>query len=146
MAENPRPPQKEKTIDDLLNKDNRMMKSPVLWFALILIPVILCFYVALTETGAATNERPAVTEYTPENKGHTPPADMAEGRRGSGPECNFKEWMGKQADAALESAFKAKNRAYRILPPGSMMTQDFSPSRVNFETDADGKVTRIWCG
>lgn len=34
----------------------------------------------------------------------------------------------------------------RLLPPGSMMTQDFRPDRVNLDLDAEGRITRIWCG
>jgi hypothetical protein len=34
----------------------------------------------------------------------------------------------------------------RWLAPGSMMTMDFSPDRVNFELDADDIITRIYCG
>ena len=36
--------------------------------------------------------------------------------------------------------------ARRILPPGSVMTMDFAPSRQNVDLDASGRVTRIWCG
>lgn len=36
--------------------------------------------------------------------------------------------------------------AVRILPPGAMMTMDHRPDRLNIEHDADGVITRIWCG
>jgi hypothetical protein len=34
----------------------------------------------------------------------------------------------------------------RILPPGSAMTMDHRPDRLNVELDEAGQITRIWCG
>ncbi|WP_294621247.1 I78 family peptidase inhibitor [uncultured Roseovarius sp.] len=34
----------------------------------------------------------------------------------------------------------------RILPPGSAMTMDHRPDRLNVDLDEDGRITRIWCG
>lgn len=34
----------------------------------------------------------------------------------------------------------------RVIPPDSAITMDFQPSRINFDLDANGVVTRIWCG
>ncbi len=34
----------------------------------------------------------------------------------------------------------------RILPPDSVMTQDFRPDRVNVDLDEDGVIIRLWCG
>lgn len=34
----------------------------------------------------------------------------------------------------------------RILPPDSVMTQDFRPDRLNVDLDAEGMITRFWCG
>ena len=36
--------------------------------------------------------------------------------------------------------------AVRILPPGSMVTMDYRPDRLNVEHDADGVITRSTCG
>jgi len=58
-------------------------------------------------------------------------------------ECNFEDWVGKPVD---EAAIKTTGRVYRILTPGSMMTMDHSPQRINVEHDKDMKVTRVWCG
>ena len=38
------------------------------------------------------------------------------------------------------------NARTRILPPGSVMTMDHRPDRMNVELDAAGRITRIWCG
>ena len=34
----------------------------------------------------------------------------------------------------------------RIIPPDSVVTQDFRPDRMNVDLDADGIIIRIWCG
>ena len=42
--------------------------------------------------------------------------------------------------------FEAEGRPLRILPPGSMMTMDHRPNRLNVELDQNSDITRIWCG
>ncbi len=68
-----------------------------------------------------------------------PPPVMAE------PDCSaFEAWVGKPVDV---EAVKATGRAYRILKPGDAMTMDFSPERINVETDEKGEmVVRVFCG
>lgn len=34
----------------------------------------------------------------------------------------------------------------RILPPGSAMTMDYRPDRLNIELDEFGVITRLFCG
>ncbi len=34
----------------------------------------------------------------------------------------------------------------RIIPPGTAVTQDYRPERLNIDVDAQGRITRIWCG
>lgn len=34
----------------------------------------------------------------------------------------------------------------RVIPPGSLVTQDYDPKRLNLVTDAMGIVVRIYCG
>lgn len=45
-----------------------------------------------------------------------------------------------------EQDFSNSAAAVRILPPGSMMTMDHRPDRLNVEHDVGGVITRIWCG
>ncbi|WP_201774376.1 I78 family peptidase inhibitor [Jannaschia aquimarina] len=35
---------------------------------------------------------------------------------------------------------------HRILAPGGIATTDFVPDRLNIETDAEGTITRLYCG
>ena len=46
------------------------------------------------------------------------------------------------------SAFESQNidAPTRILPPGSAMTMDHRPDRLNVDLDEDGRISRIWCG
>ena len=34
----------------------------------------------------------------------------------------------------------------RIIEPGMAVTEDYSETRLNINVDADGKITRVWCG
>ncbi|MEL6376107.1 MAG: I78 family peptidase inhibitor [Pseudomonadota bacterium] len=34
----------------------------------------------------------------------------------------------------------------RVIPPGSIITNDYIANRINFDVDRQGTVTRIWCG
>lgn len=58
-------------------------------------------------------------------------------------ECSYEDWVGQPVN---EAAVKETGRPYRVLTPDSMMTMDHNPERINVVHDADGKVTRVWCG
>jgi Peptidase inhibitor I78 family len=178
MADN-----KDRKIEDLLNKDARFMRSPLLWFCLLAIPVLLSLYTAfimkappetpprpvaegVAEPGSPGTSETQTRAFMPDDfAGERPVMGAAQPFEGRGAvvtrsgyaqdhappplaaaECRFDDLVGKPADAPTQDAIKAQNRAVRVLGPGAMMTQDYSPSRVNLETDADGKITRVWCG
>lgn len=55
----------------------------------------------------------------------------------------FADWMGKtEQDVDLSRL----PRAHRWVCKDCKITQDDAPARINFDLDADGKITRIWCG
>ncbi len=61
--------------------------------------------------------------------------------------CNFLHWIGEQAHGAeMQERLKETGRPYRILPPGSMATMDYSPNRINVHTDENGTITAVRCG
>lgn len=63
--------------------------------------------------------------------------------------CDFSPWVGKKLEQKMLNTLKnasSKERPFRILPPGSAMTMDHNPARVNFDLDEAGTITRIWCG
>ena len=70
--------------------------------------------------------------------GETPP-DMAE-------TCGadaLQHHVGEPRSAFESTGIEAPTR---ILPPGSAMTMDHRPDRLNVELDEDDRITRIWCG
>lgn len=34
----------------------------------------------------------------------------------------------------------------RVITPGMAVTEDYSPSRLNIDLDAGGRISRLWCG
>lgn len=34
----------------------------------------------------------------------------------------------------------------RITPTGGLISQEYSPNRMNVDLDGAGEITRIWCG
>lgn len=57
--------------------------------------------------------------------------------------CDFTHWIGQPVD---KDALDLMGRPFRILPPGSMMTMDHSPERINVHTDETGTVIDVTCG
>ena len=57
--------------------------------------------------------------------------------------CDFKQWIGTPVD---EASVKATGRPYRILNANSMITEDYSPSRINVVVDGNNIVTEVHCG
>lgn len=50
-------------------------------------------------------------------------------------------------EPTVEAARSAANaRTVRLIPPGTAITQDYVPDRLNVELDADDRITRLWCG
>ncbi|MFD1156495.1 I78 family peptidase inhibitor [Roseovarius aestuarii] len=43
-------------------------------------------------------------------------------------------------------SFETEGQPLRVLPPGSAMTMDHNPARLNVDLDEAATVTRIWCG
>jgi len=34
----------------------------------------------------------------------------------------------------------------RVIEPGSIVTQDYQPQRINVDLDEEGNIARVWCG
>jgi hypothetical protein len=34
----------------------------------------------------------------------------------------------------------------RVITPGMAITRDYRPARLNIDVDANGEITRLWCG
>ncbi len=55
----------------------------------------------------------------------------------------FQTLLGQERTAISALRFTG---AVRVIGPGDMVTMDFQPQRINFETDRRGRITRIYCG
>lgn len=53
------------------------------------------------------------------------------------------EFVGRDASALFATTFAIP---VRFIRPGDPITEDFNPSRANFDIDANEVVTRVWCG
>lgn len=122
--------------------------SPVLWAGLIMVPVAFALLVSMF----ADLDKPPPRPPGPE------PVQSAYNFRGANSQaqsqgvfdaleqavaCDFSEWIGRTVD---ENILKGLGRPYRVLPPGSAMTMDHSPERINLDLDENGIITRVWCG
>lgn len=61
------------------------------------------------------------------------------------PACDYPHWIGQPGEA-VEKDLNAMGASYRLLPPGSAMTMDYQPDRINVEMNENGVVTRVFCG
>jgi predicted small lipoprotein YifL len=57
-------------------------------------------------------------------------------------------FVGQQSDAATKAKIATASGAgtIRYIGPGDAVTMDYSPARLNVETDANGRITRVRCG
>lgn len=60
-------------------------------------------------------------------------------------DCPADELQGLIGKTYAEGLVEYEGRI-RVIPPGTAVTMDFLPGRLNIATDADGIVRRITCG
>ena len=62
--------------------------------------------------------------------------------------ANLDGLVGKMRSDATEAEAKAGSGATMIrwIRPGDMVTKDFREERLNLDVDAQGKITRAYCG
>lgn len=66
---------------------------------------------------------------------------------GVGPVCAAAELQGLVGQPeALAHTLENPSGAIRIIRPGQAVTMDYSPSRLNVEIGADGRVASVHCG
>ena len=53
--------------------------------------------------------------------------------------------IGKEA-ALFDFSETNLDRPVRVIPPNSAVTMDYRADRLNVDLDAQGNITRIWCG
>lgn len=91
--------------------------------------------------GCSSNPESSSSESSP-----SAPVAQAGGTRCDAAAAQFA--IGQQASAALMAQAKSKAGAQdaRFLSPNDMVTLEYRSDRVNLNTDATGKVTRVNCG
>ena len=137
--------------EDLLGGKPAMIRSPILWFTLLFIPVLMGLYAGFNRPSRTPGvEAPRVIIYMPEDFVVTPLPSGQQSAWSAGRtvpvSCDFKEWVGRQADERMQAELKARKHAFRILPPKAPTSMYYSEDRVNFNVNANGKITRVWCG
>jgi hypothetical protein len=55
----------------------------------------------------------------------------------------YRQYLG-QSEGVLAGLVFAQ--PVRIIGPDQAVTQDYNPTRINFDVDRAGDITRIWCG
>ena len=148
-------------------KRNAFYASPMFMFCVLLVPIFLGILFAFTAKPpeqtpvavpqAETHSAPPASTWTAD--GEVPvrtgkaarwndagTAPVIGGVAFSKTGCNFKTLVGNQVTGDMRRRFEEAGRVYRVLPPGSAMTMDFSVGRVNLELDDKGVIRRVWCG
>lgn len=138
----------------------RVQSGPLLWIFLLAAPIILGFLISLRSEQVDTSNPVQEIQNSEQTKtqAQSQPDRKSEIRRRQGSrgsvgqenlgsvDCDFSPWIGLPVDADMQAVLRTSNRPFRVLPPGAMMTMDHSPARVNFDLDAGGIITRVWCG
>ncbi|MGL4311025.1 MAG: I78 family peptidase inhibitor [Paracoccaceae bacterium] len=57
--------------------------------------------------------------------------------------AELQNMVGMPASAAETATFRQTTRIIRPMTP---ITEDYSEERLNFDIDANEKISRIWCG
>lgn len=89
---------------------------------------------------------PAVVE-APEPGASTPFADLTPGWNEVEPNtCHLDEFARYQGQPGEVVEAAGITNAYRIIPKGGIITQEYAAARVNFWLNRRGDVERIGCG
>lgn len=140
-------------------EEGKTARSPLVWALLLAVPLILGIVVSVVRNNESASgvapeaiaaaAQPATVRDGPDAAAGDSSAPMR--RMAAVPEeeaypCDFEPWLGLKVSPDMLEAIKQARRDHRILPPGAPMTMDYSGSRINFDVDDKGVITRIWCG
>ena len=154
MSETPQEPEHKIILKDRPAKAG----SPAIWLVLLSIPLVLGLLISLYKGNSEEPipEPPELKPVTGRVAGTVSASNpiianaITTEQESIGlqeiPVCDFEPWIGLKVEDDMLDALKGAKRPFRVLPPGSMMTMDHSPARVNFDTDEAGTITRVWCG
>ncbi len=137
--------------------------NPAVWLTFLAVPLVLGLVISLNKGAPdAPIENPRLIAA---EEAKTKVKSESYGQRGGGVaidnpaitpkpaaekktayKCDFAPWVGLKVSEDMLGALKGAERPYRVLEPGSAMTMDHAPARVNFDLNEAGAITRIWCG
>lgn len=60
--------------------------------------------------------------------------------------CGAKDLQGLTGQSVRVLETMRFGTELRLIRPGTAVTMDFRPDRLNIETDADERITRVYCG
>lgn len=143
----------------LAERKTQPVTAPALWLGLIAFPVILGLLAGLGRSNDPLEVTPPPVEQAPITNtrgggiGNVSASNpivapgIVEQQQSEGEQaCNFDAWIGQEISEEIVKIIKDAERPYRILPPGSAMTMDHNPNRVNFDVTDAGVISRVWCG
>ena len=130
--------------------------NPAVWLGVMAVPLVLGLFIGLNKQGPdAPIENPRLTAQVERPVTGRMGAGVAVDNAAVAPKpvedtntykCDFAPWVGLSVGSEMLDALKGAGRPHRVLEPGSAMTMDHSPARVNFDLDEAGTITRVWCG
>lgn len=62
------------------------------------------------------------------------------------PRCGATELQGLIGQDGATIGVIEHTGPLRVVHPGDALTQDYRPDRLNINLDADGLISRVWCG
>lgn len=92
-----------------------------------------------------TTPSPDASAVAPETN-PAPPAPVAGADPAVDDTCGMVQHAGLIGKPATDPAVPPAGPQVRHLPPGSQVTMDFSPTRLNIDIDAAGVITALRCG
>ncbi len=150
----------EESLHDVMSGTDAL-RTPLFWGALLFIPIALTLFVSVRDAPQESRAVEVVAEAEVGEAAEIVRKDVRrpgsrtravvdgggfKGAAGNAYACDFNKLVGLSMSERIEEKVKELGRPYRILPPDSAMTMDYAPARVNFDVDAAGIISRVWCG
>lgn len=103
---------------------------------------------AIALAGCAERQGPPPVETAPPMMGSRPAGPGAEPQIDSCGLGSIGDLVGKAVTETMADDARKRSgaRAVRVIRPGTMVTMDFRPDRLNIDVDDKGIVTNLRCG
>lgn len=156
-SEDPKTQSSDQAEDDLLLANTPMSRGPLLWFAILALPLMLGLVFSFDNV---TQERSAVVPEQRELEEVPKGPEMISGyelntfvsrqnKRGTRDEnifCPTKALTGERFTVQVDEMLQASKRPYRIVDNQKMYQKDFVANRINLQLGANSIIQSVWCG